>query len=828
MKKLLLAFFLASAPLAGPAGAEVINIAKFGGINTDESPLALQNGQSPDSENVLTDNGVGLQPREGFVQFSTEPSRGLWSFGKTDGTRYLIAVSSGHLKATTGSNFTIQIATVSTTVATRGVTLGNTFYFMNTVDGLKAWDGTATTTVDPTKKGIAIAAYKGRLVIGGVTGSERTIYLSRYLNGQDFTLPSTEDDTAPAQIVAAGALDEGISGFYGTFLDRLMIFKPNSTQSLSGSRRSNFSLRTISDSVGLTDGESVRDCDGKLRWLSRGRKIYEFDGASFYKISEDVDEMFADIEQGDSASRENTQTTQSDFSSGSINFPNSLSVSYLPGSVLMPFPDNFSTYRKVGGTDPQIWAEFLSANSTAYLSSGGLRLQATNFSTATIQTNEIAISTTAIASGVTVQFLLRDIGTSVFFERQLLHFVISTMTVSEIKSKCYGTPTSCATDDSVWFYRWTSTSSLTAKLNLGRNFKVGDEPVYTAATTVLPATYTFVLNATNYIFKINNSVNKSGAHSFSNVSPFYLSFWLKDNDSTDPSTEYAVIDNVRIDASTSVFTSNVIDAGDAISSWGPTVISETNQEGVISYQINSSSQSVLSLFNPSSWTSLTNGVAPSIGVNRYLAYRAIFYSTNATTSASLDSLSVNWNEGSVLKTVSAYSNQRYWLGVSVSSTVNNKVFVYDKKNQWQRFSGINADAMTIYNSNLYFGNPYGIFQAEIGTTDNGSAISAYYKTKPLAGTSLDLGNTYSKLRMTTERSDDTLGTSFRIDGDDTDYSLGSYQMNQNPGIQNFKLPFSSGEVQSGRYIDFKWSVSGTTFWRILNGNLYFDPDVVVE
>ncbi len=42
-----------------PLNAEVLAINQFSGLNTDDSPLQLAEGQTPDSENVVTDDGPG-------------------------------------------------------------------------------------------------------------------------------------------------------------------------------------------------------------------------------------------------------------------------------------------------------------------------------------------------------------------------------------------------------------------------------------------------------------------------------------------------------------------------------------------------------------------------------------------------------------------------------------------------------------------------------------------------------------------------------------------------------------------------------------------------
>ena len=80
-----------SSVVGAPQG---ITIEEFKGLNTDDSPLTLEDGQTPDSENIVTDEGTGFSGREGFVDFSTEPCRAFWELTHSNGTRFLVCQSS--------------------------------------------------------------------------------------------------------------------------------------------------------------------------------------------------------------------------------------------------------------------------------------------------------------------------------------------------------------------------------------------------------------------------------------------------------------------------------------------------------------------------------------------------------------------------------------------------------------------------------------------------------------------------------------------------------------------------------------------------------------
>jgi hypothetical protein len=281
--------------------------------------------------------------------------------------------------------------------------------------------------------------------------------------------------------------------------------------------------------------------------------------------------------------------------------------------------------------------------------------------------------------------------------------------------------------------------------------------------------------------------------------------------------------NLAAHQSTGTYTTPTITVGTNISSWGPLTITDQNNGNNVYYFFNSSNTTTM---NESCWTAVTNGSIPTNNPYAYAVLKASYTLDASTDDAHcLSEITVNWTEGSPIRASSSYSKQRYWLGISISSTGNNKVLVYDRMGQWQRYS-IPATAMVMHNANIYFGNTQGTFLAESGYNDNGTAIVSYYKTPTFASSGLDLYSKLNYLYMTTDFSDSTLSTDFYVDDAATDYGMGDYVMNTKLGIQNFKLPFSTGQITQGKYVSFKWTTNGTSFWRILNGNLYFDRGLI--
>ena len=298
--------------------ADTLAINQFKGLITDDDPLFIDG--TPDSQNVVTDVGSGLNPRQGFIPFSTETCRKkLYQFPHSNGTKYIISIDSGNVKANTGAgNFTIFISTVDPSVKTVGATLGDRFYFCNQTDGLKYWDSSNVVVSTTLIKANVLTAHKGRLWASGVVGDLRTIYGSGYLDGGDWSLKVNPVDTDPFRIQVQGSLDEIITGLFSSFNDVLIWMKPSSFGGIYGSRRSNFTSTVYSPSIGCSYPESMQSCDGYLRWLGQRRTMYQYDGSNLTVISDHNTTLFNTIAQGDVSNGGITFTTSKDWNEGTI------------------------------------------------------------------------------------------------------------------------------------------------------------------------------------------------------------------------------------------------------------------------------------------------------------------------------------------------------------------------------------------------------------------------------------------------------------------------------------------------------------------------------
>lgn len=806
MKKLVLLLFL-STPLFG---TELV-LDNWGGINTDDDPLFLKVG-SPNSQNIVSDEGNGITGRNGFTSFSTETVTGMWNFSHSNGTNYLIVKSSNTLKADAGGDgtFEITISTVPFSGRLGVAQLGDRLYFINNTDGLKYWNTTSVTVSSAALVGQYLASHKSRLWATGVTGSERTLFGSKFNDGDTWNLVTNPTVNDPVQIAFSGSYDEIFTALYSSFQDKLVMFRPHSFMALYGDDRETFEIRVISDRIGTAYPESIQDADGFLTFLGPQRTIWQWDGGVFIpqnKISEPIDNLMATVVQGDANSRSWTQTTQADFDSGTVG--TGLSTSLSPNDIV------FSSTSVDAFTD----GDFTSSPTWTVFDNVGP-------STATINNSPSLgniLNMQAVGSGFSIGLHTTNSNNSIggwtFDVIDGLDDPISFKMCSEVPTvvqqsasdDCYALVLDDFFDYEI-YENGTLLSSTTAGTYNG-NYNIG-----------------FFLDNSGNISVTRDGVVLVSANDSTITNITHISIGVAQNDSS-PAIAGSSFDNFLFHPTVSTFTSTSFNIGNNISTWGEFTGTFSNNDGTVSFAIYGDTNTAKDITNAATFTSsqtITNGSIPTISTASYVFVTSRFERSISTQAPTLNDFKVTWNEGSTLNVSSMYTNQRYWLGVAVSSTSNNRVLVFDKNRQWQVYNGINADVMSLFNSNSLFGNGTGIYQAETGFTDNGSNITSFYTTPVFATSGPLLNSIFNDLYLITSNSDSTITPVYRINGVNTEYSLASQDMSTALGYNYFKIGFPLTQLHQGQFIDFKYTVTGSDDWRLLNTVLDFIPGQVPQ
>lgn len=817
-------FLVPAFALATGSGApSSVPIREFGGLDTDTNPMFLKR-RTPDSQNVRTDVGPGVQGTNGFVDYSTQTAADLWRFHLSNGNRYLISRSSDSLKATLGNGtFDVQISTVPLSVRIGAAQLGDYFYWTSATDGLKRWDGTTVSVASRTLGCTDLVSHKTRLWCTGDAGNERTIYVSAAEDGADWAIDTFPADTDPARYVIGGALDEGLSDIYGPFQDRLVWYKDHSFGFVSGSDRSDFHPEIVSREIGTAYPESVKDCDGFLRWLGPNRTIWEWGGGSFspeneissYREGGGIHNLLDTVLQGDANSRSWTQTSQDDWESGSLD--DGLSAAPSVGDVVFStsgsMHDDFSDGNY---TSSPSWVSSISSVVASVAVSGEeLTFTVSNASGAANTFALYSSSFPPLTSGFVVfNFVSETIFGGSDFAMVVLSTQPSGTAPDGIGVRLHDALAS--TDNAIQKVIGGSLNSTLSTFSKG--FGAGTN--YEVKLEVVP-------DGTTSVYVDGSLLSSVSTSAFSGQRFQSIHFGIGTGGVLTSHT-YG-FDLVRFSTGEALSLSPAQSLGTSISSFGQLTGDHVLADGGIDYIVYTDTDTVLSAEDASSFTSsqtVVSGGIVTLATAPYARVAVNFTRTASTQTPTLSEFTLRWNEGSTLKVASIYADQRYGLAVAISSTSNNRWLWYDWNREWQLDTSLYPVVTAlVYNGAPYFGNDAGIWQMGSGYTQDGTAISSYYVTPTHVPTGLDVHSNFSHLFVTTERSDATLATVYYLDGRATENALASKAMNLQTGNQNFKLSFPLTQRRYGKTISLKWSVTSSSAWRILAGNLDYWSDI---
>ncbi len=199
-----------------------------------------------------------------------------------------------------------------------------------------------------------------------------------------------------------------------------------------------------------------------------------------------------------------------------------------------------------------------------------------------------------------------------------------------------------------------------------------------------------------------------------------------------------------ISATTGLYQTQCITPGSQITGYGLLSCAETKagNGSLVYYATSAYSCAALPATPPTAWSSVTNGTTLSIGVSSsvYIGFASLLGS--ATDQAQVDACTLYWNNGTASPPAwgvyDSNKNSIYWTSSINNSSTNNRFLKYDlNRQEWFPFD-LAVSAPRFINNYLYFGSSTGGYWNLYGngaTSDNGSAINSYFKTKDFGGDS---------------------------------------------------------------------------------------------
>lgn len=188
-------------------------------------------------------------------------------------------------------------------------------------------------------------------------------------------------------------------------------------------------------------------------------------------------------------------------------------------------------------------------------------------------------------------------------------------------------------------------------------------------------------------------------------------------------------------SSSSTFISQTKNIGINATSFGNFSRTETLNGGTIGYFIRTATTE--GGLASASWTALTPDSKITATIRPWIQIRSSFTITVATQDPTIHSFTVNWNEGTLTRHwgTTDKNHRLMWSVAEGADTYPSVSYIFDQRFQaWLKYSfPFYAPARS--GDNIYYGSPSAgtVSQYPSGTSDSGSAITAYWKSKDFIG-----------------------------------------------------------------------------------------------
>jgi hypothetical protein len=299
----------------------VLRVDKLCGVDNFHAPNTLQPCQAQSASNVLFDEDASAKMREGYVtmlDLGTGASvPGLWPYRAADGTDWLYARSGSVLAGYDGTSTSTVLSGLDATARMDCAPCLGSLYCTDRSTTVFSVSGLAVTYATAAPKASLVDCWRNRVVLGDVSGSQSTVYLSGELNGQDWTAGTKS--TSPVTWRVGGVDDAGnrVKCLKAGFADFLFIGAPGSSWGLFGNDQRDFRMRSLFSDVGCLDDGTVQEHLGELTWVSnKGVERFDRNVLRYPRASEPIRGVTDNLAGSAAQEFSWTQTTQGDFQAG--------------------------------------------------------------------------------------------------------------------------------------------------------------------------------------------------------------------------------------------------------------------------------------------------------------------------------------------------------------------------------------------------------------------------------------------------------------------------------------------------------------------------------
>ena len=294
---------------------------------------------------------------------------------------------------------------------------------------------------------------------------------------------------------------------------------------------------------------------------------------------------------------------------------------------------------------------------------------------------------------------------------------------------------------------------------------------------------------------------------------------------TQVSTKTPSLDAISLAATTTgQYITSCIEPGTGITAWGALELGGVFAGSGTNFTVENSTGSSCS--DPSignSWAITSTGTTISTETAAAYKVRVTFNIGSTSDTARMDSLTVNWTEGSVAPpSYLSYWDDGIYFAISTGTTGNNRTVKYDLRSGslWPFDIGMNSPVT--FNNIMYFGSTstakvmkYSANDPDSApNADDGSAINGYWRSKQLTAQDPFTEKALERVSIIAKKeAAGTLDTSWRINGNT---NSGSFTVNLSTGQalirHNYRVPVgqvgASYDVRVGNNSVYPFEVLG--------------------
>lgn len=782
-KAFLFAFLGLVSPFSG-AIADQIAVSTFKGLNSNENALIIDPAYAQDELNVnITPGGKSVQKGAGYGLYKTLYSSNLQGihggshFFDATGNDVQVWGSSTSLYGIVADAAPAQLVSSATLNATWDCadTQGFGYCVDSSRDALIKTNG-ATITWYSSVLGTMVEATPDRLVVAGVSGNTNTLYISGSNAFTTFTAGPLPSDPFTEPIASPGSKLTHTRWGCG----KLLWWKDQSFGWFAFDDQYSAQVKIVSDTIGTFDNTSAIDPGGNVWFRGQDGHIWEYDCSGLIKQSIEITPQIQ--ASGKRVSNSWIQTSGSDFNSGSsVN----VDTTTMAGNVMLNgFSDTFSSLSN-WTTTSGVWSI-----------SGG-HAQTTNTSVNAGLNQMFSVIVDSISSAFLMSYqcgVTGGLGTQ-------------NVDVQLVNASNNGYRLDYSGDGTANLYRL---ANGTPSLIIAGAVVAHDQNTHTVSLSRTAAgLYTIFLDTTNV-----GNVTDNTYIGFSTAALRVAGMFAG---------QTASIYNFSIYDTTGTYYSSVKNAP-SLNSW-TTFGSNTSGVGSQTFYMRSSSNSFTVLSSTPAWTTQITNTQVAVATNTYFQVRDDFSITAATNIPVLADFSVNWFEGSAVdQAYSIYFDNAILFSVSYGVGVSSNTYILkrDLINDGWLLYNFGAGGMLVQNNHLFFGDVGStaqIFQYGSGTSYNGTAINAYWKSKNFTGADPFMRNQYTNIdTLFKQNTSQTITTTYALDGSTTTTSytvnLSSTSLpiiNNRKNLPNGKNGYTINLQYGDNTISSAWELLGYRF-----------------